>query len=213
MSSTQQSYSSLLSVNDIMENAFLMSSSEYSPSNSCFLEMNSISRSDNASNTENLKGSLMATESSQNRKWDFQGSRDGVVSFCKTPLQPCTFDLSNLSSTNNSAANSMVDEFCDTKSSTPCKEEKPGKLSDNGLSKSSDINDLSVFKKPLLQSFWEISGIQAPLDNTLSLEASLEELGSLAAVKPGTPSLEVSHTAEPLASSSIAAAKSPAPPV
>ncbi|XP_060086926.1 uncharacterized protein LOC132566179 [Heteronotia binoei] len=217
MSSTQKSYSSLLSVDDIMENGFLMSSSSYSPSNSCFLEMNSISRSDSTSNTENVKGSLVALKTSEtslnNGKCDLQVSCDGVGFFCKTPVQPCTFDLSNLSSANNSTASSMADAFCDTKSSTPCKEEKLSKQAENALLRSSDMNDLSVFKKPLPPPVLEISGIQANLDNTLSLEASLEELGSLAAVKPDTLSLEASRTAIPLASSGVAAAKPPVLPV
>ncbi|KAL8179372.1 UNVERIFIED_CONTAM: hypothetical protein K2H54_065108 [Gekko kuhli] len=184
-----------------MENGFLMSSS------SCFLEMNSISRSDSASSTQNVKGSsvsLKMTDSSLNNgKGDLQVSCDGVAFFCKTPVQPYTFDLSNLSSANNSTANSMVDVFCDTKSSTPFKEEKLSKLTENVLLKSSDMNDISVFKKPLPPPVWEISGIQATLDHALSLEASMEELGSLPAVKPDTPSLEVSHVAVPLASSEI----------
>ncbi|XP_077191501.1 uncharacterized protein LOC143836277 isoform X2 [Paroedura picta] len=203
MSSTQKSYSSLLSIDDIMENGFLMSSSRDSPGHSFSLEMNSISRSDSASNTENVKGSLLAVKPAEsslnNRKCDLQVSCDGVASFCKTPVQPCTFDLSNLGSANNSTTNSMVDGFCDTKSSTPCKEEKLSKPVENALSKSSEMNDLSVFKKPLPPPIWEISGIQATLDNTLPLEASMEELGSLTTVQPGTPSLEASQAAGPLA--------------
>lgn len=217
MSFTQKSYSSLLLVDDIMENGFLMSSSCCSPSSSCSLEMNSISRFDSASNTENVKGSLVALKTAEsslnNGKGDLQVSCDGVAFFCKTPVQPCTFDLSNLSSANNSTANSMVDAFCDTKSSTPCKDEKLSKLAENVLLKSSDRNDLSVFKKPLPPPVLEISGIQATLDNILPSEASLEELGSLAAMKPDTSSLEVSHAAVPLASSGVAAAKPPVLPV
>nr|XP_020656789.1 uncharacterized protein LOC110083031 [Pogona vitticeps]XP_020656790.1 uncharacterized protein LOC110083031 [Pogona vitticeps]XP_020656791.1 uncharacterized protein LOC110083031 [Pogona vitticeps] len=208
-----QSSESMLSLKDIMENGFLISSSSYSisPGSSSFLEMNSIPKSDawdSANNMQNVvKRSSPALKSTEyplnNMKGDLQASCDGATSFCKTPLQPYAFDLSNVSSSNNSKVNSTVDVFCATKSSTPCKEDKSSKLTENMLLKSSEMNDETIFKKPAPPPVWEISGIQATLDNTLSLEASLEDLGSLGSLKIDTPSLEMLHLAMPLASNGV----------
>lgn len=208
-----QSFESMLSLKDIMENGFLISSSSYSisPGSSSFLEMNSIPKCDVwdcTSNMQNVvKGSSPALKSTEcslsTMKGDLQVSCDGATSFCKTPLQPYAFDLSNVSSSNNSKVNSTVDVFSATKSSTPCKEEKSSKLTENMLLKSSEMNDETVFKKPPPPPMWEISGIQAALDNTLSLEGSLEDLGSLGSMKTDTPSLEMSHIAMPLGSNVV----------
>ena len=210
---TFQSSESMLSLKDIMENGFLISSSSYSisPGSSSFLEMNSIPKSDAwdcASNMQNVvNGSSLAFKSAEcslsNTKGDLQASCDGASSFCKTPLQPYAFDLSNVSSSNNSKANSTADVFCATKSSTPCKEERSSKLAENVLSKSSEANDVTVFKKPPPPPMWEISGIQATPDYTLSLEASLEDLVSLGSMKADAPSLEMSHLAMPLVSNGL----------
>ena len=75
------------------------------------------------------------------------------------------------------------------------------------LLKSSEMNDETIFKKPAPPPVWEISGIQATLDNTLSLEASLEDLGPLGAMKIDTPSLEMLHLAMPLASNGVSTKK------
>ncbi|XP_042322078.1 uncharacterized protein LOC121930010 [Sceloporus undulatus] len=205
-----QSNASTLSLKDIMENGFLISSSSYnfSPGSSCLLEMNSIPRTEAWNKIQNMSKdsslSLKVTETSLNgMKNDLQASGDGAALFCKTPIQPYTFDLSNLSSANNSKANSTVDVFCETKSSTPCKDDKVSKLTENMLLKSSEMNDSATFKKPPAPPMWEISGIQATLDNTLSLETSIEELVSLGSMKTETPSLEMSHFAMPLAGSGV----------
>ncbi|KAJ6661122.1 hypothetical protein lerEdw1_016923 [Lerista edwardsae] len=213
MSSTHKSCTSTLSLTDIMENGFLIGSSScsISPRSSCSLEMNSLFKSDAWDSGSNLiTGSLpasKATESSlSSLKGDLQTSCDSVASFCETPPQPCAFDLSNESSANGQA-NSITNAFCGTKSSTPCREKKLSKLAENEL-KSSEMNDLAGFKKPLpLPPVWEISGIQATRDNTISLGSSLEELGSLGSMKPDTPSLEVLHFEMPLAGGSASAIK------
>lgn len=211
MSSTQKSCTSTLSLTDIMENGFLVGSSScsISPRSSCSLEMNSLFKPDAWDSGSNLiTGGLPAskvTESSLNSsKGYLQASCNSVASFCETPIQPCAFDLSNENSASRQA-NSISDVFCDTKSSTPCKEETHSKLAENGL-KSSEMNDLGVFKKPLPPA-WEISGIQATRDNTISLGSSLEEIGSLGSMKPDTPSLEVLHFEMPQASSGVSAVK------
>ncbi|XP_003226341.2 uncharacterized protein LOC100565258 [Anolis carolinensis] len=191
-----QSSASTLSLKDIMENGFLISSSRYSFSSgsSCLLEMNSIPRTEawnSASNMQNTSKdsslALKVAESSSNgMKSDLQASCDGAAS---TPVQLFAFDLSNLGSA-NSKSNSTTDVFSETKSSTPCKEDKVSKLTENMLLKSSELNDSATFKKPLPPPVWEISGIQAAIDQTLSLEASIEELGFLGSMKTD---IETSH--------------------
>ncbi|KAF7240870.1 RNA-directed RNA polymerase [Varanus komodoensis] len=214
---SSQSSTSSLSLKDIMEKGFLIGASGYSisPGSSCFLEINSLPKSDawdSVNNIQNLTKSsplaLKVTESPLNTvKGNLQVSCDGGTSFCKSPIQSCTFDLSNPSSANNCEANATGHTFCNTKSSTPCKEVKLSKLTENMLLKSSEMNDGAIFKKPPPPPVWEISGIQATLDNTLPLEASLEELGSLGSMKTDTPSLEMSHFAIPLTSSGLSIAK------
>lgn len=182
-----------------METGFLIGTSSCSNStgSSCFLEHNSSSKADAEDSASQVvkdrsQGLKLMESSLNSAKGNLLVSCDDVAT-CKTPILSCTFDLSNLSSANNSKASSMVDVFCDNKYSTPCKDEKVAKLDEN-LSKSTEMNDLAVFKKPPPPPLWEISGIQATLDNnTLSLEASGEELGSLSMLKPDTPSLEMSH--------------------
>ncbi|XP_053106695.1 uncharacterized protein LOC128325194 [Hemicordylus capensis] len=217
MSSTQKSCTSTLSLKDIMENGFLIGASGYSfsPGSSCFLEMNMVSKLDAWDSASNVtKGSSLVqklTESSLNSwKGDLQASFDGAASFCKTPNQPCVFDLSNLSSANNSKNNSIADVFCDTKSSTPCKEDKPSKLAEN-LLKSSERNDPVVFKKLPPPPVWEISRIQDTVDHMLSLEASLEELVSLGSMKTDTLSLEMAHFTVPLSGNGVSASRYQAP--
>ncbi|XP_025024709.1 uncharacterized protein LOC112541064 [Python bivittatus] len=203
---SSQSHRSTLSLKDILDNGFLISASScsHSPSSSLFLDMNSVPKSelwDSTNYIHNIsKGNTLTikvTESSLGSvKGDLQTSCDSGTSFCKTPFQPSAFDLSNFSA-NNSKANPIVNTFHDTKSSTPCKEDKASVLTENMILKNSEMSDFVVFKKPLPPPIWEISGIQATLDNTLSLEASLEDTGSLGCMKTDTPSLEVSHFAMP----------------
>ncbi|XP_013908188.1 PREDICTED: uncharacterized protein LOC106538262 [Thamnophis sirtalis] len=194
---SSQSSPSTLSLKDILDNGFLMSDSHNSksPGSSLFLDMNRAPKSedwDNKGTTLNVKD----TESSSgSMKGDLQTSYDSGTSFCKTPFQPSVFDLSN--SANTSKANSLVNAYHDTKSSTPCREDKASVLNEHMILKSSEMSDDVVFKKPLQPPIWEISGIQATVDNSLSLEASLEDTGSPGCIKTDTPSLERSHFAMP----------------
>ncbi|XP_077785365.1 uncharacterized protein LOC114599536 [Podarcis muralis] len=206
---SSQNCSSSLSLKDVFENGFLIGASGYSisPGSSCFLEMSSIPQPDaydSASKMQNVtKGSslaLKATDSSiSSTKENLQASSDALASFCKTPIQPCAFDLSSSSSANDSKTNYTEGVFHNTKSSTPCREDNPSKPTTENMSKSSEINDVAVFKKPPPPPpILEISGIQATLGNVLSPEASLEEFGSPGSVKLDTPSLEMSNLAMPL---------------
>lgn len=196
---SSQSRHSTLSLKDILDNGFLMSASSNSnsPGSSLFLDMNRAAKSedwDSKGTTLNIK---VTESSSGSMKGDLQTSCDSGTSFCKTPFQPSAFDLSNLSSANNSKANSLVNTYHDTKSSTPCREDKASVLTEHMILKSSEMSDDVVFKKPLQPPIWEISGIQATVDNSLSLEASLEDTGSLGCIKTDTPSLERSHFVMP----------------
>lgn len=195
---SSQSRHSTLSLKDILDNGFLMSASSNSnsPGSSLFLDMNCAPKSEDWDNKGPLN--VKVTESSSgSMKGDLQTSCDSGTSFCKTPFQPSAFDLSNLSSANNSKANSLVNTYHDTKSSTPCREDKASVLTEHMILKNSEMSDDVVFKKPLQPPIWEISGIQATVDNSLSLEASLEDTGSLGCIKTDTPSLERSHFAMP----------------
>ncbi|XP_039353802.1 uncharacterized protein LOC120380292 [Mauremys reevesii] len=227
MSSTQRSSTNLVTLKEILEHGFVAGASScinFSPSISYYLETDSTSKPDawdGILDLENTtKGSsqlvLKWPESlSSYVKGDLscvtQGLCDGGLAyFCKTPSVPVTFDLSSVVSESNSRANSIIDVFCDAKSSTPCKEEKQPKSMENLLSKSSEITEFSSLRKPP-PPIWEISEIQAPPDNTLSLDASVEELRSLGSLKPDTPSLEKSVFAIALAWPGAATKRSYAP--
>ncbi|KAK9404711.1 sraP: SraP [Crotalus adamanteus] len=196
---SSQSCHNTLFLKDILDNGFLISASSNSnsPSSSLFLDMNSAPKSEVWDSKESTLNVKVTESSSGSMKGELQTSCDSGSSFCKTPFQPSAFDLSNLSSANNSKANSLVNTFHDTKSSTPCREDKASVLTEHMVLKSSEMNDFVVFKKPLPPPIWEISGIQATVDNSLSLEASLEDTGSLGCMKTDTPSLEMSHFAMP----------------
>lgn len=137
------------------------------------------------------------------------GASDGLASICKTPVAPNVpvLDLSSLASEHNSRFNnSIVDFFCDNKISTPCKckEKKPLPLEsqDSKLLDTSEVMiDLSGLQKPT-PLVWELSEINLPFDNTLSLDTSIEEWRS--------PSSMVAECASPISmeKSSLASAMS-----
>ncbi|XP_078508257.1 uncharacterized protein LOC144768459 [Lissotriton helveticus] len=137
------------------------------------------------------------------------GTSDGLASICKTPVAPNAqlLDLSSLVSEHNSRFNnSIVDFFCDNKISTPCKckEEKPLPVESQdskSLETSEVMIDLSGLQKPT-PLVWELSEINLPFDNTLSLDTSVEEWRS--------PSSMVAECASPISveKSSLASAMS-----
>ncbi|XP_044842038.1 uncharacterized protein LOC123348574 [Mauremys mutica] len=228
MSSTQRSSTNLVTLKEILEHGFVAGASScinFSPGISYYLETDSTSKPDAWDGILDLENTTKGS-SQLVLKWPeslsscvkgdlncvTQGLCDGGLAyFCKTPSVPVTFDLSSVVSESNSRANSIIDVFCDAKSSTPCKEEKHPKSMENLLSKSSEITtEFSSLRKPP-PPIWEISEIQAPLDNTLSLDASVEELRSLGSLKPDTPSLEKSVFAIALAWPGAATKRSYAP--
>ncbi|XP_069506004.1 uncharacterized protein [Ambystoma mexicanum] len=119
------------------------------------------------------------------------GTSDSLASICKTPLASNlpVFDLSSLASEHNSRFNnSIVDFFCEHKISTPCKckEKKPAPVETHTskcLETSEVLVDLSGLQKPT-PLVWELSEINLPLDNTLSLDASIEEWRLQSSVLP-----------------------------
>ncbi|XP_029468301.1 uncharacterized protein LOC115097028 [Rhinatrema bivittatum] len=208
-----------LPITDIMENGFVagISSVDNSSLDSFHIVANTPKTESWDSNLDSniLKSTsqpiLKASESSL-----FTSSNGGdmpsqavsnysLASLCKTPvaLAPHIFDLSSLASEHNSRLkNSVVDLFGDNKISTPCKEEKNPKLMETQASKSLESSaaliDLSGLLKPA-PLIWEISEITSALDNTLSLEASIEEMRS--------PTCSVEYNkAKALEMSSLAAA-------
>lgn len=117
-----------------------------------------------------------------------QGSSDiSLVCLCKTPYGHAASDLSGLPS----QASCLMD-VASHNTSTPCKKEKHPKLLESLLSKSTEhLSDSSTPGKPPGPR-WEISEIKAPLDTSLFLDTSTEELRLLGCSKPDTPSLETS---------------------
>lgn len=117
-----------------------------------------------------------------------QGSSDiSLVCFCKTPYGHAASELSGLPS----QAGCLMD-VASRNTSTPCKKEKHPKPLESLLSKSTEhLSDFPTPGKPPGPR-WEISDIKAPLDASLSLDTSTEELRLLGCSKPDTPSLETS---------------------
>ncbi|XP_067410519.1 uncharacterized protein [Emydura macquarii macquarii] len=214
MSSTHRSSTNLVTLKEMLEHGFVAGASSYinfSPGSSYYVETDSTSKLDAWDGLLDLENTTKGN-SQLALKWPgslsscvkgdlncvTQGPGDGgLASFCKTPSVLVAFDLSSVASEPN-RVHSIVDVFCNAKSSTPCKAEKHPKAMENSLSKSSEITDFSSLRKPA-PPIWEISEIQAPLDNTLSLDASAEELRSLGSLKPDTSSLEKSVFAIALA--------------
>ncbi|XP_069099861.1 uncharacterized protein [Pleurodeles waltl] len=162
------------SLMEMLENCFMTEMSVNSTSFHSFY----------AENNSALKILAMA-ESTKLAVDDMQkglGTSDSLASICKTPVAPTApvLDLSSLVSEHNSRFNnSIVDFFCDNKISTPCKcKEKKPLPAESQDSRSLEISeamiDLSGLHKPT-PLVWELSEINLPVDNTLSLDTSIEE--------------------------------------
>lgn len=213
MSSIHRSNASIMTLKEIMELGFVAGVSSYtysSPVNN-YTETNSTSKPDGWDGLLDLESMMMIKGSPQHTftrpessltssmkgelHSQIQGICDGgLASFCKTPSGHVAFDLSNLVS-EYSRVDYTVDIYYDTKSSTPCREEKCLQSMENLLSKSSEtVIDLSNIRRPP-PPILEISEIQAPLDNILSLDVSAEEPRSLGFVKTDALSLETSSSA------------------
>ncbi|KAJ7406513.1 hypothetical protein WISP_133522 [Willisornis vidua] len=208
MLSTQRHGSSTLTIKEILENGFVAGASSHShssPVQSYSREFGSASKSDtwellmDLNSTE--KGSfpcvVKQSESlSSCVKTDLHSLTQGIsdlslVCHCKAHQGQATLELSGLPCEHPSRASCLMD-VASQNTSTPCKKDKHSKPLESLLSMSSElVGDLSVLGK-MPAPRWEISSIKSPLDASLSLDVSSEELRLLPCSKPDTPPLETS---------------------
>lgn len=208
MLSTKRHGTSILTIKEILENGFVAGASSHahsSPVHSYYMDNSSASKPDTwefLMDLDNVtKGSsLCVVKQSESLsscvKTDPHSLTQGVsdlslVCFCKTHHSQAAFDLSGLPCEHPSRAGCLMD-VASQNTSTPCKKEKHPKPLESLLSKSIELTgDLSTLRKTPAPR-WEISAIKAPLDTSLSLDVSAEELKLLGCSKPDTPSLETS---------------------
>ncbi|XP_074964696.1 uncharacterized protein LOC142064060 [Phalacrocorax aristotelis] len=208
MLSTKRHGTSILTVKEILENGFVAGVSSHthsSPVQSYYMDDSSASKPDtwefliDLDNTTKSSSPCVIKQSeslSSCVKTDLHSLTQGVsdlslVCFCKTNHSQAAFDLSNLPCEHRSRAGSLMD-VASQNTSTPCKKEKCPKPLESLLSKSIElIGDVSTLGK-MPAPGWEISAIKAPLDTSLSLDVSSEELRLLGCSKLDTPSLETS---------------------
>ncbi|XP_059683408.1 uncharacterized protein LOC132318813 [Gavia stellata] len=208
MLSTKRHSTSILTIKEILEKGFVAGASSHTPSSpvhSYYMDNSSASKPDtwellmdldNATKGSSLCVVKQSESLSSCVKTDLHSLTQGIsdlslVCFCKTHHGQATFDLSGLPCEHPSRAGCLMD-VASQNTSTPCKKEKHPKLLENLLSKSSELaGDLSTLGKTPAPR-WEISAIKAPLDTSLSLDVSTEELRLLGCSKPDTPSLETS---------------------
>ncbi|KAJ7400260.1 hypothetical protein BTVI_107110 [Pitangus sulphuratus] len=121
-----------------------------------------------------------------------QGISDlSLVCLCKAHQGQATLKLSGLPCEHPSRPGCLMDTASQN-TSTPRKKDKHPKPLESLLSKSSELlGDVSVLGN-VPAPRWEISSIKSPLDTSLSLDLSTEELRLLGCSKPDTPPLETS---------------------
>ncbi|XP_074776698.1 uncharacterized protein LOC141967149 [Athene noctua] len=207
MLSTKRHSTSILTIKEILENGFVARASSRTDSSVCsyYMDNSSASKpdtwellmdSDSATKGRSLCVVKQSESLSSCVKTDLQGLTQSIsdlslVCFCKTHHGQAAFDLSGLPCEHPSTADCLMD-MVSQNTSTPCKKEKHPKLLESLLSKSAELaGDLSTFGK-MPAPRWEISAIKAPLDTSLSLDVSTEELRLLECSKPDTPTLETS---------------------
>ncbi|XP_065501686.1 uncharacterized protein LOC135994770 [Caloenas nicobarica] len=208
MLSTKRHGASTLTIKDILDNGFVAGASShthYSPVCSYYTDSSSTSKPDTwellTDSESTTKGSsLCLVKQSESLsscvKTDLhsltQGTSDlSLVCFCKAHHSQATFDLSGLPCEHLSRAGCLLD-VASQSTSTPCKKEMHSKLQESLLSNSIELlGDPSTLGKTPAPT-WEISAIKPPLDSSLSLDVSNEELRLLGCSKPDTPSLESS---------------------
>ncbi|CAM9572171.1 unnamed protein product [Bubo scandiacus] len=208
MLSTKRHSTSILTIKEILENGFVARASsctDSSPVCSYYMDNSSASKPDtwellmdldNATKGSSLCVVKQSESLSSCVKTDLQGLTQSIsdlslVCFCKTHHGQAAFDLSGLPCEHPSTADCLMDVVSQN-TSTPCKKEKHPKLLESLLSKSTElVGDLSTLGK-MPAPRWEISAIKAPLDTSLSLDVSTEELRLLECSKPDTPTLETS---------------------
>lgn len=208
MLSTKRHSASTLTIKDILDNGFVAGASShthYSPVCSYYTDSSSISKpdtwelltdSDNATKGSSLCVVKQSESLSSYVKTDLhsltQGTSDlSLVCFCKAHHGQTTFDLSGLPCEHLGRAGCLLD-VASQSTSTPCKKETHPKLQESLLSNSiellGDPSNLGKMPAPT----WEISAIKPPLDSSLSLDVSNEELRLLGCSKSDMPSLESS---------------------
>lgn len=208
MLSTKRHGTSTLTIKEILENGFVAGASSHthsSPVHSYYMDSSSASKPDtweflmdldNATKGSSLCVIKQSESPSSCVKTDLHSLTQGIsdlslVCFCKTHHGQAAFDLSGLPCEHPSRAGCLID-MASQNTSTPCKKEKHSKLLESLLSKSTELmGDLSTLGKTPAPR-WEISAIKAPLDTSLSLDVSTEELRLLGCSKLDTPSLETS---------------------
>lgn len=208
MLSTKRHGTSILTIKEVLDNGFVAGASSYahsSPICTYYVDNSNASKPDSWEFLMDLdnaaKGSSVCVVKQSESlsscvKTDLHSLTQGIsdhslVCFCKTHHSQAAFDLSGLPCEHPSRAGCLMD-VASQNTSTPCKKEKQPKQLESLLSKSIElIGDLSTLGKMPTPS-WEISSIKAPLDTSLSLDVSTEELRLLGCSKPDASSLETS---------------------
>ncbi|XP_054247719.1 uncharacterized protein LOC128974965 [Indicator indicator] len=198
MLSTRRHGTSILTVKEVLENGFVAVSSSHihpSPVQSYYVDFSSASKPDawevlmdldNATKGSSLCVVKQSESLSNCVKTDLHSLTQSI-----SDLSQATFDLFNWPCEHSSRAGSLMDIALQN-TSTPCKKENHPKLQESLLSKSTElISDLSTFGKTPAPR-WEISAIKDPLDTSLSLDVSAEELKLMGCPKLDSPTLETS---------------------
>ncbi|XP_065547404.1 LOW QUALITY PROTEIN: uncharacterized protein LOC136020329 [Lathamus discolor] len=187
MLSTKKHGTNILTIKEILENVFVAVPSSHthpSPVRTYYMDSNSLCA---VKQSESL---------SSCGKPDLHSLTQGIsdlslICFCKPPNREAAFDLSTLPGELHSRAGCLMDALLHN-TSTPCKKEEHSKALGSLLSKSTELSsDLSTPGK-LPAPTWEIPAIRAPLDISLSLDASTEELRFLGCSNLATPCPETS---------------------
>ncbi|XP_051658960.1 uncharacterized protein LOC127477920 [Manacus candei] len=209
MLSTQRHGSSILTIKEILENGFVARAFSHihsSPVQSYCMDSSSASKSDTWELLMDLdsiakSSSLCVVKQSESLsscvKTDLHSLTQGIsdlslVCLCKAHQGQATLELSGLPCEDSSRPGCLMD-IASQNTSTPHKKDKHPKPLESLLSKSSELlGDLSVLGN-VPAPRWEISSIKSPLDTSLSLDVSTEELRLLGCSKLDTPPLDVRH--------------------
>lgn len=209
MLSTKQHGTGILTIREVLETGFVVGTSSHihsSPVHHYYMDSSSASKPDtwellpdpdNAAKGSSLSVVKQSESQSSCVKTDLhsltQGTSDlSLVCFCKIHhSHKAAFDLTGSPCEHPSRAGCLMG-IMSQNTSTPCKKEKHPVLLESLLSKSTElVSELSTLGK-IPAPTWEISAIKAPLDTSLSLDVSTEELRLLGCSKSDTPSLETS---------------------
>ncbi|XP_056210032.1 uncharacterized protein LOC130155998 [Falco biarmicus] len=183
--STKRDSTSIPIIKDILEKGFIAGASSHShssPVHAYYVDSDTwelLMDLENATKSSSLCAVKQSESPNSCVKTNLHNLTQGIsdsslVCFCKNHRDLAAFDLSGLPCEHPSRAGCLMD-MVSRNTSTPCKKEHPKEL-ESLLSKSTDLaGDLSTLGK-IPAPGWEISAIKAPLDTSLSLDASTEEL-------------------------------------